>query len=97
MLHDGNHLVEHVLRIAIGHTHVQRLESGANASDRAVVIGALDVDRALESALPFGDVIGDVGQEVGVGAVPLAHDAILVVAEIGRAQPQCAVVLVRFS
>ena len=72
-----------------------RLQSGAHARHGAVVIPALDVDRARESALPFGHVIGDVGHEVRVAAVGLPHDAILVVAEVGRPQPQRTVLLVR--
>ena len=62
--HHGHHLVQHVLRVALRHPHVERLQSGAHARHRAVVVGALHVDRARESALPFGDVIGDVGHEV---------------------------------
>ncbi len=59
-----------------------------------MVVGALDVDRLGEAALELGEVIGDVGHEVGVGAVGLAHDAVLVVAVVGRAQPQRAAILV---
>ena len=59
------------------------------------MIGALHVDRAAEPALPLRDVIRDVGHEVRVRAVALAHDAILVVAELGRPEPERALVLVR--
>jgi hypothetical protein len=43
-----------------------------------------------EAALPLVHVVGDVGHEVGVGAVGLAHHAVLVVAVVGGAQPQRA-------
>jgi hypothetical protein len=59
-----------------------------------VVVGALDVDDLGEAALPLGDVVGHVGHEVGVGAVALAHDAVLVVAVVGGLEPQRAVLLV---
>ncbi len=39
-------------------------------------------------------MVGDVRDEVGVAAVGLAHHAVLVVAEVGGAQPQRAVLLV---
>ena len=47
-----------------------------------------------KAALPLGDVVGDVRHEVGVRAVGLAHHAVLVVAVVGGAQPQRAVLLV---
>src|SRR5204862_492904 len=59
------------------------------------VIGALDVDGLQEAALDLGQVVGDVGHEIGVGAVGLAHDAVLVVAVVGGAQPERAAFLVR--
>ena len=59
-----------------------------------MVVGALDVDRLREATLELGEVVGDVGHEVGVAAVGLAHDAVLVVAVVGGAQPERAAVLV---
>jgi hypothetical protein len=55
-----------------------------------VVVAALDVDGLRIAALELLQVIGDVGHEVGVGAVGLAHHAVLVVAVLGAAQPQRA-------
>src|SRR5216117_3873646 len=55
---------------------------------------------ALEAPLPFVDVIRDVRQEVGVLAAllrPLAHHAVLVVAEVRGLEPQRAVLLVRVA
>ncbi|MDR6139120.1 hypothetical protein QE438_002424 [Pseudoxanthomonas sp. SORGH_AS 997] len=46
------------------------------------------------AALPLGQVIGHVRHEVGVGAVGLAHHAVLVVAVVGRLEPQRAAFLV---
>ena len=46
-----------------------------------------------KAALPLLDVVGHVRHEVGVAAVGLAHDAVLVVTVIGAAQPQRAAVL----
>ena len=42
-------------------------------------------------------MVGDVGHEVRVRAVALAHDAVLVVAEVGGAQPQRALRLIRVA
>ena len=91
---DPHHGVEHVVRVAGRHAHVGGLQAGAHPGDRAVVVGALDVDRLGEAALELGQVIGDVGHEVGVAAVGLAHHAVLVVAVVGGAQPERAALLV---
>ena len=62
----------------------------AYALDVTVVVGAPDVDDVID-ALELIPVIGDVGGEVGVLAVGLDQDAVLVVAQIGGAEPQGAV------
>ncbi len=59
-----------------------------------MVIGALHVDRAREAAIPLAHVIGDVRKEVRIRAVALPHDTILVVAEVGGAQPKRAIFFV---
>ena len=94
VLHDGDHLVQHVVGVALRDTHVDRLQAGAHARDGAVVVAALDIDGLHEAALPFHQVIRDVRHEIRVGAVRLAHDAVLVVAEVGGAQPQRAILLI---
>ena len=99
-LHDRHHLVQHVFRIALRNAHLERLQSGAHACDRAVMIGALHVDGAAIAALPLRDVIRDVGHEVREVAAlrgALAHHAVLVVTELGGAQEQRAVFLERMS
>ena len=62
----------------------------ADALDVAVVVSAPDVDDVVD-ALELVPVIGNVGGEVGVLAVGLDQDAVLVVAQIGGAEPQGAV------
>ncbi|CAM2147879.1 hypothetical protein PT2222_10321 [Paraburkholderia tropica] len=92
--HDGDHLVQHVVGIARRNADAERLQARAHARDGAVVVRALDVDDLGEAAFPLGDVVCDVRQEVRVGAVGLAHHAVLVVAVVGRLEPQRAVLLV---
>ena len=62
----------------------------ADALDVAVVVGAPDVDDVVD-ALELIPVIGNVGGEVGVLAVGLDQDAVLVVAQVGGTEPQSAV------
>ena len=84
----------HVVGVARRNAEPGRLQPGAHARDRAVVIGALHVDRRRESALPLRDMVRDVGDEIRVPAVRLPHHAVLVVAVVGGLQPQRAVLLV---
>jgi hypothetical protein len=96
----GGHL--HLLAAAVEHRelhqqHVEPLgvvaergQRGLHARHVAVVVGAPDVDDALEAALELVHVIGDVGGEVGGLAVLAHHDAVLLVAEGGRAEPERA-------
>src|SRR5437899_855040 len=96
-LHYRHHLVQHVLRVARRAAELERLQPDADASDRALMAGALDADRPCEAPLPFVDVIGDVREEIGVLAAffhPLAHHAVLIVPEVGRLEPERAVLLV---
>ncbi len=92
--HHRHHLVQHVFRPALGNAEVHGLQAGAHARQRTVVVGAQLGDRAFIAALPLGQVVGDVRHEVGIGAVGLAHHAVLVVAEVGGLQPQRAAFLV---
>ena len=62
----------------------------ADALDVAVVVGTPDVDDVVD-ALELIPVIGNVGGEVGVLAVGLDQDAVLVIAQVGGAEPQGAV------
>ena len=68
-----------------------------NALDVAMVIGAEDVDAAVEATVELVFVVGDIGREVSVGTVCLYEHAILVVAEIGRPEPDRAVLLVQIA
>src|SRR3546814_5139683 len=60
---------------------------GLQAGDGAGVIGAPDVDELLVAAGELVAVVRDVGQQVGGLAVALHEDAVLVVTEVGGAQP----------
>src|SRR2546421_6830248 len=98
--HDGDHLVQHIFRIAFGNPHLQRLEAHAHAAHSSVMIRALHIDRAGIAALPLGDVIRDIRDEVRVVATLLgafAHHPVLVVAEVSRTQPARAVFFVRVT
>ena len=78
--------------------HDQQLQPVGIASQRAVrglhprhvtvVVGAPHVDLPIEAALAPQLVVGDIGGEVGVLAVRAHQHAVLVVAEVRRAQPQ---------
>ena len=79
----------------------KRVGVGAEAGDRgpqprrvAVVVGAEHVDQAAEAALELVPVVGDVGGEVGRLAVGADQHPVLVVAEVGGAQPERALAAV---
>ena len=65
----------------------QRLGGAPHAHDVAVVIGAPDVHEAVEPSLELVDHVRAVGGEVRGLPVRADHHAILVVAELGRAEP----------
>ena len=80
--------MQHVFRIPLRDPDAQRLQPGAHARHGAVVVRPLHIDGAREAAPPLVHMIGDIGHKVRVGPVALAHDAIFVVAIVGRAQPE---------
>ena len=97
-LEHRHHLMQGILRVSLRNADVQRLQSRSHARHGAVVVSALHVDRATESARPLRLVIRDIRHEVGVRAsLPraLAHDAVLVVAVRRRAEKQRTILLVR--
>ena len=55
-----------------------------------MVVGAPDIDDVVD-ALELIPVIGNIGGEVGVLAIGLDQDAVLVIAQVGGAEPQGAV------
>ena len=77
--------MEEILWIAEG------LQRRAHAGDVAVMVGAPHVDRADKAALMLVAMIGDVGNEVRVGPVALFQHPVLIIAELGRPQPERAV------
>src|SRR5206468_6024373 len=97
VLHHRDHLMQHVLRVLLRYAQLEGLQSGAYARHGAVVIRPLNVDGAAKAALPFCNVIGDVGEKIGVRSVALPHHSILVVAEFGGAKPERSLVLVGLS
>ena len=66
----------------------------AYSGDRPVVVGAPDVDQMIEPAAELLGHVADVRSEVGRLAVGPIDHPILVVAEVGRAEPHSAVLLV---
>ena len=78
-------------RVGVG---AERLDRGPHPRDVAVMVGAEHVDQPVEAALELVPVVGDVGGEVGRLAVGADQDPVLVVAELGGAQPERALVAV---
>ena len=62
-------------------------------ADVAGVVGAEHDDAAVEAPLALVEVVGEVARDVGGVAVALDDDPVLVVAELGGAQPERAVLL----
>ena len=62
-----------------------------------MVVRALDVDDLGETPLPFGQVVGHIGHEIGVVAVRLAHHAVFVITKVCGSQPQGAVLFIGVS
>ena len=58
------------------------------------MIGAPDVDDAVEPALELGAVVADVAGKVGKLSVALDERAIFVVTEVGRTKPSRAIQLI---
>src|SRR5438093_8950086 len=61
------------------------------------MVRAVDCHRSCEATFACVDVICDVREEIGVLAAffhPLAHHAVLIVPEVGRLEPESAVLLV---
>ena len=71
-----------------------RLGGVPDPRDRAVMVGAPDVDQVVEAAAELLGDVADVGGEVGRLAVRADDHPVLVVAEGGRAEPERAVLLV---
>ena len=85
---------QHLDRVAV---EAQRLGRVLEPGDRAVVVGAPDVDQLVKAAAELLRDVADVRGEVGRLAVGADDDAVLVVAEGGGAEPQRAVLLVHVA
>ena len=68
-----------------------------DALDVAVVVGAQDVDAAVEAAVELVLVIGDVRGEVRVAAIGLDEHAVLVVAKVRRPEPDGIIFVVEVA
>ena len=75
----------------------QRHGAALEPADVAVVVGAEHVHGDVEPALQLGDDVREVAGEVAGLAVRANDHPVLVVAELGRPEPQCAVQLVRVA
>ena len=99
--HHAHHGVQHVVGVARRNAQMlefgRGLQPGAHSCNRAVVVGALDVDDLGKATLPFGQVVGHVRHKVGVAAVALFHDTVFVVAIVGGPQPQRTVFFKGFA
>ena len=71
----------------------ERLRHRHQAADIAVVVGAEHDDVCVEAALALVEVVAEVARDVGGLAVGADDDAVAVVAELGGAQPDGAVLL----
>src|SRR2546430_7275619 len=95
----------HFLAVAVEHgelhqrnleparVQAESLERSLHARRVAVMVGAPDVDHAVEAALELVEVVGDVGGEISVLAVLAPHHAVLLVAERAGSKPQRAALL----
>jgi hypothetical protein len=87
-------LVKHGLQ-ALG-IDADRLQSGAEAQDVAVVVGAQNVNGDVKAALfQFVAVVGDVGGVVRVKTVGSDHNLVFFTAEIRCAEPCRAVFFIQ--
>ena len=89
--------MQHVVGVAQRHAFASRLQPGTHAGNRAVVVHALNVDGLGVAALPLGQVVSHVRHKVGVRAISLFHDPVLVVAVVGGPEPQRATFFKRFA
>ncbi len=75
----------------------QALRGRLQAHDIAVVVGAEDIQRTLETPFELGQQIAEVGGEIG-GHPVVAHDyAVFVVTEAGGPEPGGAFLLIQVA
>lgn len=87
---DAHQLADEDLDVAVGVVPGTGGD-GLEPDHVAMVVRPEQVDLLLEAALPLREVVGGVGGEVGRLTVGLEQHAILVIAEVGGAQPDGAV------
>ena len=79
----AHHGVQHVVWVALRYACIGRLQAGAHAGNRAVMIHALNIDSPAVTTLPFGEVVGHIRHKIGVAAVAFSHHAVFVVIVVG--------------
>src|SRR5690625_3655738 len=79
LTHDLDHAMQDISRKILWNAQVQSLQSGTHPGDCAVVIGALDIDAVMKTALPLGDMIGDIRHKVGIVTITFTHDPVFVI------------------
>ena len=62
-----------------------------------MVIATLYINNLCKPTLPLASVISHVWNKVGISAIRFAHDAILIIAIVGRLQPQSTIGFIRFT
>ncbi len=78
----------HQQHIEPGGVIAERRERGLYARHIAVVIGAPDIDHAVEAALQLVHVVGDVVREIGLLAVVAHQHPVFLVAIVGGTEPE---------
>ena len=76
----------------------ERADGGLHLALPSVVVGADEVDQPLEPAAKLVHEVGEVRSEIRRHPIGGPYDhAVLVVAEVGRAQPERAVLLIHVA
>ena len=94
--HEAHHLHDEEVELAALEPQRGRAHGRGEADGVAVVVRAPNVDDAVKAALDeFVAVVGNVDRVVRIKPVRAAQDLVLVGAEVGVAQPECAVLFIR--
>ena len=90
-LHHADKLHEHDLQ-TVRAVQTECIQSALQTLYMAVMVSAPDVDNTVEAALlELVAMVSDIGRKVGIETVCTAQNVVLVAAEVGRTEPQCAV------
>ena len=90
-LHHANKLHEHDLQ-TVRAVQTECIQSALQTLYMAVMVSAPDIDNTVKAALlKLVAMVSDIGRKVGIKTVCTAQNVVLVAAEVGRTEPQCAV------